>query len=126
MAPSRIHLKVLGTYSEQVAERMPGVEEDADENTPPIRRAREVERIKEEGEEEGAIGWWIVQILLVVPLLVILTGHVANMSLSAMRQTLADRGSPVSVYAAVALQVCHWGHRLPRPVPNSIMDSWLC
>ncbi|KAF8995056.1 glycosyl hydrolases family 31-domain-containing protein [Cyathus striatus] len=98
------HGYLLGTCSEQVAERMPGVEEDADENTPLIRRAREVERIKEEGEEEGVIGWWIVQILLGVPLPVILTRHVANMSLSATCQTLADRGSPVSVHAAVALQ----------------------
>ncbi|KAF9002874.1 hypothetical protein BDQ17DRAFT_1399878 [Cyathus striatus] len=99
-------LKAHGTRSQQVDDiRIPGaLDEDADESTPLIRhRAREVERIKEEGEEEGAVGWWILQFLLVVPIPVILMGHIANMLLDAMCQTLADGGSPGSVYAAAAL-----------------------
>jgi hypothetical protein len=44
---------------------------------------------------QGAIGWWILQLLLVVPLPVILVFHISVMLLGAMNQTLTDGNSPV-------------------------------
>lgn len=46
------------------------------------------------GEEQGAIGWWIAQLLVVVPLPVILVSHIAVILLFAMNQTLTDGTSP--------------------------------
>lgn len=46
------------------------------------------------GEEQGAIGWWIAQLLVVVPLPVILLSHIAVILLFAMNQTLTDGTSP--------------------------------
>jgi hypothetical protein len=46
------------------------------------------------GEEQGAIGWWIAQLLVVVPLPVILVSHIAVILLLAMNQTLTDGTSP--------------------------------
>ncbi|KAG2050937.1 hypothetical protein BDR06DRAFT_917279 [Suillus hirtellus] len=55
------------------------------------------------GEEQGAIGWWIAQLLVVVPLPVILVSHIAVILLFAMNQTLTDGASPSGVYAAVSM-----------------------
>ncbi|KAF8988240.1 hypothetical protein BDQ17DRAFT_1435116 [Cyathus striatus] len=91
-----------GTRWQQITERMPRAldAEDADEDTSLICRPKAIERIKEEREEEGAIGWWVFYwFLLAVPFPVIMVGHVVNMSLDAMCQAVAD-GSHVSMYAA--------------------------
>jgi hypothetical protein len=45
-------------------------------------------------EVEGAVGWWIVQMLLVVPFPVILMCHLGVLLLHALAQTLADGSSP--------------------------------
>lgn len=45
-------------------------------------------------EGQGAIGWWILQLLLVVPLPVILVFHISVMILGATNQTLTDGNSP--------------------------------
>ncbi|KAG0693423.1 hypothetical protein DFH29DRAFT_396814 [Suillus ampliporus] len=55
------------------------------------------------GEEQGAIGWWIAQLLVVVPLPVILVSHIAVIVLFAMNQTLTDGASPSGVYGAVSM-----------------------
>lgn len=55
------------------------------------------------GEEQGAIGWWIAQLLIVVPVPVILVSHIAIIVLFAMNQTLTDGASPFGVYEVVSL-----------------------
>ncbi|KAH0829068.1 hypothetical protein J3R83DRAFT_2526 [Lanmaoa asiatica] len=45
-------------------------------------------------EGQGAVGWWILQLLLVVPLPVILLFHISVMLLGAMNHTLTDGNSP--------------------------------
>jgi hypothetical protein len=54
-------------------------------------------------EEQGAIGWWIAQLLVVVPLPVILASHIAVIMLFAMNQTLIDGTSPFGVYGVVSM-----------------------
>ncbi|KAF8552963.1 hypothetical protein OG21DRAFT_1442723 [Imleria badia] len=54
-------------------------------------------------EGQGAIGWWILQLLLVVPLPAILVFHIAVMLLGATNQTLTDGNSPASTYSMVSL-----------------------
>jgi hypothetical protein len=46
------------------------------------------------GGEQGAIGWWIAQSLVAVPLPVILALHITVILLFAMNQTLTDGTSP--------------------------------
>ncbi|KAG2109315.1 uncharacterized protein F5147DRAFT_798447 [Suillus discolor] len=46
------------------------------------------------GEEQSTIGWWIAQLLVVVPLPVILMSHIAVILLLAMNQTRIDGASP--------------------------------
>ncbi|KAF8921991.1 putative zinc metalloprotease [Mucidula mucida] len=76
--------------------------EEVDENTPLIPRTRHDVTILG-GEETGAIGWWIIQILVVIPVPLILVSHITTMLVGAMSQTLADGSSPVTVYGALAL-----------------------
>lgn len=44
-------------------------------------------------DEGGAIGWWLVQVLLSVPVFVMLVGQIALMLLDSMSQGLADGSS---------------------------------
>ncbi|KAL0955569.1 hypothetical protein HGRIS_001809 [Hohenbuehelia grisea] len=53
-------------------------------------------------EDHGAIGWWIAQMLVVVPLPVILVSHIGVILVGALPQTLADGSSAVVVYAALS------------------------
>ncbi len=69
--------------------------EEVDENTPLIPRTRHDVTILG-GEETGAIGWWIIQILVVIPVPLILVSHITTMLVGAMSQTLADGSSPVT------------------------------
>ncbi|KAG1882430.1 hypothetical protein F4604DRAFT_425374 [Suillus subluteus] len=55
------------------------------------------------GEEQGAIGWWIAQLLVVVPLPVILVSHIAVIVLFAMNQTLTDGANPFGVYGVISM-----------------------
>ncbi|KAG6382055.1 hypothetical protein JVT61DRAFT_692 [Boletus reticuloceps] len=71
------------------------------ETTPLV--PREHSRIQSSDEGQGAIGWWILQFLLVVPLPVILVFHISITLLGAMNQTLTDGNSPASTYGAVSL-----------------------
>lgn len=77
----------------------PEHEEEADEETPLIRQRRTIgkvdgEEVDDMDEEHGAIGWWIVQMAVVVPAPVILVAHVGVFAMAALSQTLADGSSP--------------------------------
>ncbi|KIJ15630.1 hypothetical protein PAXINDRAFT_176502 [Paxillus involutus ATCC 200175] len=72
------------------------------EITPLVRRERPLPP-RPAGEEQGAIGWWILQLLLVVPLPVILIFHIAIQLLGAMNQTLTDGNDPTSLYTLVSI-----------------------
>ncbi|KAJ3524153.1 hypothetical protein NMY22_g11128 [Coprinellus aureogranulatus] len=53
-------------------------------------------------DEGGAIGWWLVQVLLSVPMFVLLVGQIATILLDSMSQGIADGSSAVTVYAAIS------------------------
>lgn len=73
------------------------VETEPTENTPLIAQhrvaARSVAPPVSGKEEGGAIGWWVLQALLVIPVPVILVAHIGNLLMDAMAQTLADGSS---------------------------------
>ncbi|KAH7883336.1 hypothetical protein F5I97DRAFT_1904225 [Phlebopus sp. FC_14] len=54
-------------------------------------------------EEQGAIGWWILQLLVVVPFPTILVLHIAIMMIGAMNQALTDGNNPVAIYSAISV-----------------------
>ncbi|KAJ7681779.1 hypothetical protein B0H17DRAFT_942691 [Mycena rosella] len=56
-------------------------------------------------EESGAIGWWILQLILAVGVPVTLVGHIAIMVLPAIVQTLSDGSSAVTVYMTASVLV---------------------
>jgi hypothetical protein len=70
------------------------VETEPTEITPLIqqRRTQNGDAPKDGAVEGGAIGWWIIQLLLVVPVPVILVSHIAIMFVGSMAQTLGDGG----------------------------------
>lgn len=69
--------------------------EDANEQTPLIRR-HEHHAHNTKKTEEGAIGWWIPQVLVATTLPVVIVTHIGIMLLGALSQTLPDPGSPVT------------------------------
>lgn len=71
-------------------------EADATEETPLIRsHRRSLGKAAEKGDEDDcAIGWWILQLLFVVPAPVILVSHVGVFTMGALSQTLADGSDP--------------------------------
>ncbi|KAG2339609.1 hypothetical protein BDR05DRAFT_938905 [Suillus weaverae] len=102
-----VHYDAVGTAenghqdSENGHERVGVIEEtEPTEITPLIAQHG---RPTPSGEEQGAIGWWIAQLLVVVPLPVILVSHIAVILLLAMNQTLIDGASPFGVYGAVSM-----------------------
>ncbi|KAK0465552.1 putative zinc metalloprotease [Desarmillaria tabescens] len=96
---------VFVTQPTPLAEEEQGVMEAPTETTPLIPRTRHDVHVVGQ-EETGAIGWWILQMLIVVPVPVISVAHIAVIMLSAMPQTLSDGSSAVTVYAAVASLAC--------------------
>lgn len=81
-------------------------EEDASEETPLLGQ-RKISRglkrlIDDNGEDSGAIGWWILQLLVVVPIPIALVAHIAVILLGALPQTLADGSSAANVYGTMA------------------------
>jgi hypothetical protein len=102
-------------------EQEPEEHEHADERTPLFRRPtwtyrskrdkkhliEEHEQLVKAGEAEGggAMGWWIVQMILSVPVPAILLLHIVVIAVCSMNQAIADGGSPV---------VCTY---LPLPSP---------
>ncbi|TFK71053.1 hypothetical protein BDN72DRAFT_958332 [Pluteus cervinus] len=54
---------------------------------------------RSERGEPGAIGWWFAELLLVVPIPLMLVGHVAIILLGAIPQTLGDGADPIFVYS---------------------------
>lgn len=78
----------------------------ATERTPLIRPNRvKLPALKkdDEGEDAGAVGWWIVQLVLTVPVPVVLLLHILVIVVGALPQTVADGSNPIIVYAALAL-----------------------
>ncbi|EKM76026.1 hypothetical protein AGABI1DRAFT_122907 [Agaricus bisporus var. burnettii JB137-S8] len=51
----------------------------------------------------GAVNWWPLQFLLVVPVPVVLSAHISNILMDSMSQTLADGSSKIFVYSAASL-----------------------
>ncbi|EGO00552.1 hypothetical protein SERLA73DRAFT_50249 [Serpula lacrymans var. lacrymans S7.3] len=68
----------------------------------PSQSQSELPRLIDE-REQGAIGWWILQLLVVVPLPAILVFHISVILLAAMNQTLTDGSNPVSIYACCSI-----------------------
>ena len=66
------------------------------ETTPLVQREHLHTLTSSLDEGQGAIGWWILQLLLMVPLPVILVFHIVVMVLGAVNQTLTDGNSPAS------------------------------
>ncbi|EIN06389.1 hypothetical protein PUNSTDRAFT_89945 [Punctularia strigosozonata HHB-11173 SS5] len=58
---------------------------------------------KEEYAENDEVGWWIVQLLVLVPLPVMLISQVGIMLVNAMSQSLVDGSSATTVYLGIAL-----------------------
>lgn len=77
---------------------------DPTETTPLVQRERLHLPTAPPDERQGAIGWWILQLLLVVPLPVILVFHISVMLLGAMNQTLTDGNSPASSKSTLHIQ----------------------
>ena len=69
--------------------------EESDEHTPLIPRRKQYVTILGH-EETGAIGWWILQMLILVPFPLILLSHISTMLISATAQTLTDGNSPTT------------------------------
>ncbi|KAJ7074088.1 hypothetical protein C8F01DRAFT_1099195 [Mycena amicta] len=70
----------------------------ATESTPLITRVRDE-------DESGAIGWWILQLVLAVGVPVTLVAHISVLLIAALSQTLSD-GSPAgTVYRAISVLV---------------------
>ena len=73
------------------------LETDPTEITPLIRQRRvrcPSATKKGDDEDQGASGWWILQLLLVVPIPVILVSHIMVLMIGSMSQTLSDGNSP--------------------------------
>lgn len=44
-------------------------------------------------KDDGAVSWWALQFLLVVPIPAVLAAHIANILMDSMSQTLSDGSS---------------------------------
>ncbi|KAJ7461532.1 putative zinc metalloprotease [Mycena latifolia] len=75
---------------------------EATEATPLIQSSSPPQRTT---EESGAIGWWILQLILAVSVPVTLVGHIAVLLLGALAQTLSDGSSAATVYMAISALV---------------------
>lgn len=68
------------------------------ERTPLINRKPPTEH----QQEIASTGWWILQLLLVIPIPVLLVSHLLIIFIAATSQTLSDGSSPLFVYAGSA------------------------
>lgn len=82
------------TAAEPAHEEPAMVEEttEATERTPLIQRHVLERRPSLKTERGGAVGWWILQLLLVVPVPVVLVSHLSFLMIGAMSQTVGDTG----------------------------------
>jgi hypothetical protein len=83
-----------GEDNEEGEEHEP--EAEPTEHTPLIQQQPLIPRLHPaiKKDEGGAIGWWILQVLVMVPVPVILVLHITVLLLGASPQTLADGNSP--------------------------------
>jgi hypothetical protein len=90
---------VAGEVSEGETEAHGASELEGDgatEDTPllrPQRASTDVQPVGRNAKQDGAFGWWFVQLLLVVPIPVILVSHIGLVLLGALPQTLVDGSS---------------------------------
>ncbi|KAK7038111.1 peptide hydrolase [Favolaschia claudopus] len=77
----------------------PEADAEATETTPLIRP------ILRPKEESGAIGWWILQLVLAISVPVILVAHITILLVAATSQTMVDGSSATTVYVAIAVLV---------------------
>lgn len=91
-----IRYQAISTEEEASGQQSSRIVEDPEptETTPLVQREH-VHSMAPPDERQGAIGWWILQLLLVIPLPVILVFHISVMVLTAMNQTLTDGNNPV-------------------------------
>ncbi|KAJ7217125.1 putative zinc metalloprotease [Mycena pura] len=81
-------------------EHRPAVAEPATEATPLIQSFTSTAPTQ---DESGAIGWWIVQLILAVAVPITLVAHIGVVLIGALAQTLSDGSSAATVYQAVSL-----------------------
>ncbi|KAL4071336.1 hypothetical protein V8B97DRAFT_452974 [Scleroderma yunnanense] len=72
------------------------------ETTPLLRVQHEAAPVPDR-EEQGVVGWWILQLLISVPFPVILFLHVAIMVINGQNQTLTDGINPIIVYSMTSM-----------------------
>ncbi|KAF9523727.1 hypothetical protein CPB83DRAFT_821098 [Crepidotus variabilis] len=87
-----------GAGDEDVTERTPLLHEDG-----PHRSIFEEHNRKHLESESGSNGWWILQLLLIVPTPMLLVSQVMVLFIDALYQTLSDGGPAVVVYAPMSL-----------------------
>ena len=79
------------------------VETAPTEITPLIQHRRMKFKTDNSEDDTGTIGWWILQMLILVPFPVILMVQIAIMMLYSMNQTLTDGIPPSSVYVPISI-----------------------
>ncbi|KAF7311356.1 Peptide hydrolase [Mycena kentingensis (nom. inval.)] len=95
--PHRFFRRIRYAALPQREDRPAAQPNGADENTPLIHPRTNVP-----AEESGAIGWWILQLALVVGVPITLVAHIAVFLVGGLPQTLADGSAAVTVYQAIA------------------------
>jgi len=65
---------------------------DASETTPLLDSRQQAG--KPVGTQHGEMLWWLVELLVVVPVPLILMAHIGVLMVTAMNQTITDGGSP--------------------------------
>ncbi|KAJ7633001.1 hypothetical protein FB45DRAFT_792335 [Roridomyces roridus] len=94
-----VHYAPLPVHDDTVP---PAEAETEDTETTPLLPSTPARASK---EENGAIGWWILQLVIAVTVPVTLLGHILVLLAGAMTQTLSDGSSPLNVYAALSILV---------------------
>jgi hypothetical protein len=68
-------------------------------------RAATPDHLDAKRADEGAIGWWIVQIVLTVPVFILLLGQIGTLLLDSTSQTLVDGNNPWGGESSVHLSI---------------------
>ncbi|KAJ6525496.1 putative zinc metalloprotease [Mycena vulgaris] len=98
----RAHYDAVPQHDEAQPSTAEGTDAEATEATPLIQSSPPA-RSK---EESGAIGWWILQLIIAVSVPVTLVAHIAVLLIAAMVQTLSEGSSgALTVYMAISVLV---------------------
>lgn len=105
--PSRTHTSEEHGLEDQPTLPVSSTSNDAsssrDQDTDPVKKPKPHERTplltrkppSEHQQETCNMGWWIFQLLLVIPIPVILVSHLILLFMAATSQTLSDGSSPI-------------------------------